>query len=204
MILAALSVALAGGAFDPGTYYDHPPRREMRARVEACGFDQVAVVKNKAKREVVRVGDTEASDEELRCAASLIDKTFYGDEFSPELAPRFAKLRAEIARPRQVATARIRFAKEPERGTPPERKLGESDIEIAKRVETFCGPAATGMFAEQAGQVAVSAQWLAAQQPGTFEGLMQMSDTIGCVAQASFIADFEFSMPQSAGNLAPM
>lgn len=194
---------MAGEAFDPSTYYDHPSRKVMRARIEACGFEQVAVVKNDAKREVVRVKDTEASDDELICAAKEIDKTFYGDEFSAELAPRFASFRAEIARPRQVATARLRFAKEPEKGPPPERLDGESDLALAKRVEAFCGAEAQGFFTVERGQLMTSNEWLAAQG-SSFEGLMAMADTMGCVIQASFIAELEFSMPKSAQNLVPM
>ena len=203
MILLALSLAIAGEAFDPSAYYDHPPRKEMRARVEACGLDQVSVVKNKAKREVVRVEDTEASDDELICAAKVIDKTFYGDEFSPQLAQRFARFRAEIARPRQIATARLRFAKEPERGPPPERLVDESDIALARRVESFCGTDAAGFFVEDAGHLSASREWAQARTR-TLDGIEQMAETMGCVIQASFIAELEFSMPQAESSLAPM
>lgn len=203
MILTALSLALAGQAFDPSTYYKSYSRKEMRARIEACGFDDVKLVKNKAKRVVVRVKDVSATDEELICAAAEIDTTFYGNQFSPELAERFALIHARVARPRRIAEARTRFAKEPERGTPPERLEGETNVELAKRVETFCGPKAEGAIASQSGQLAISAQWMAAQS-STLEGIVEMSDTLGCLFQASVIAGLDFDAPNSASALLPM
>lgn len=203
MILAALGLALAGQEFDPSTYYKTYSDKELRRAIEACGFEDVWVGRNKAKRAIVRVKDTEATDKELICAATIIDTTFKTGEFSPELAPRYSTFKAEIARPRQVATARIWFAKNPEMGPPPEREEGESDAEIAERVESFCGPKAKGFFAEQGERMVASPDW-ASRYSGNLDAIMEMADTMGCVIQASFIAELEFDMPQSQKDLMPL
>lgn len=195
MILAVVGLAAALQA-EPATIppYNHLERKEMRAVIEACGFKQVWVGRNKSKREVVRVSDTAATDEELTCAAMALDTTFYGDEFSPELAPRFAPIRAAFARPRQLAEARARFARSPEMGPPPERLAGESNLALAQRIETFCGDAAKGALVEQTGHILISGDWMA-QSSATLEGMVAMGNTMGCLLQASVIADLTLGVP---------
>ena len=179
--------------FDSNAYYETWSRKEVRQKVEECGFEEVKVYKNKAKATVVHVKDTGATDEELRCAAQRLDKTFYSYEFSPELAGRFAIFKDEVARQRQIAQARARFAREPERGPPPERLPDETDAALASRVEAFCGPGATGALEAHpgiAGAVTISAEWMAPQQQ-TLDGFEAMAETLGCVMQATVIADLQ-------------
>lgn len=169
--------------------------------VEACGFEDVWVGRNRDKREVVRVRDTAATDAELTCVAEAMDPTFYGAEFSPELAERFDAIRAAIARPRLLAEARARFAREPERGAPPERIEGESDIAMARRVETFCGADAAGAFLESGGIVAISPAWME-ERASNLDRLIELSETLGCIFQASIIADLPIMIPGN-GPAAP-
>lgn len=177
--------------FDSNAYYETWSREEVREKIEGCGFEEVRVYKNKAKATVVQVKDTRATDEQLRCAAERIDKTFYGHEFSPELAERFARFKAEVARPRQVAQARARFAREAEKGPPPERLVGETDAALASRIETFCGPKAKGALDARfgpAGTVVLSPEWIGPLQ-GNLDAIADLSETMGCLMQAAVIAD---------------
>ena len=197
MILALAGLAAALQAKPPAIPpYNHLERKEMRAVIEACGFTQVWVGRDKSKREVVRVNDKAATDEQLTCAAKALDTTFYGDEFSLELAPRFAPIMATVARPRQLAEARARFARSPEMGPPPERQAGESNLALAQRVETFCGDLAEGAFVEQAGHILISDDWMAVRA-ATPDGMVAMADTMGCLFQASVIADLTLGGPRA-------
>lgn len=193
MILAAASLLAALQAV-PAAQYEHYPRKEMRAKVEACGFAQVWVGRNKAKREVIRVKDQSAADDQLVCAAKAMDPTFYASEFAPELAERFAKIRAAIARPRVLAEARARFARSPEMGPPPERLPDEGELALAKRIEAFCGPAANGAFTDAAGRAAISGQWMQERSLSP-DAMVAMAGTLGCIIQASIIADIEIGGP---------
>lgn len=196
MSLAASLLGLAqaaNGTFDSNAYYETWSRKEMRQKIEECGFEKVKVYRNKAKAVVVQVEDTNASDEQLRCAAQRIDKTFYGHEFSPELAERFFVVKAEVARPRQVAQARAQFTKEPEKGPPPERLDGETDTALASRIETFCGPKAKGALDARfgpTGTVTLSPEWMGPMQ-GNLEAIADLAETMGCLMQAAVIADLE-------------
>lgn len=160
----------------------------MRAAVEACGFKQVWVGRDTREILIVRVKDTNASDEQLICAANALDTTFYMHEFSPELAPRFAPIRAAVARPRLVAEARARFAQEPERGPPPERLPGESSVAAAKRIEAFCGAVAEGALVQSGDHIMLSSEWMA-QRFSTVDAMIVNAGTMGCLMQASVIAD---------------
>jgi hypothetical protein len=192
--LAGLTAALQSAALPSPPPYDHLPPKEMRKVIETCGFTKVWVGRDKAKRSIVRVSDTIATDDQLTCAAKALDTTFYGSEFSPELAERFVPIRAAIARPRQLAEARARFAREPERGAPPERLPEESNIAVAKRVETFCGPVAKGALVEEAGSIKVSDDWMQ-QRSATPDAMVAMAATLGCIFQASVIAELELGGP---------
>ncbi|KEO88897.1 hypothetical protein EH31_15815 [Erythrobacter longus] len=186
-------VQAAPVTFDSNAYYEAWSSKEVRAKIEECGFEEVRVYKNKAKATVVQVKDTSASDAELRCAAERIDKTFYGYEFSPELAERFFAIKAEVARPRQIAQARARFAREPEKGPPPERLTGETDAALASRIETFCGPKAKGALDAgfgPAGMVTISPEWMGPMQ-GNLDAIADLAETMGCLMQAAVIADLE-------------
>ncbi len=191
LALASLAATLQAAAAAEPARYDHLPPKEMRAAIEACGFKQVWVGRDKRKRSVVRVSDTAATDDQLTCAAVVIDKTFYSDEFAPPLAERFAPIRSAIARPRQLDEARARFAREPQRGTPPERQEGETDLALAKRVEQFCGPGSAGAVLEEGGRIVISQGWMQEQMNGP-GGIVAMSSTMGCLFQASVIAGFQF------------
>jgi hypothetical protein len=188
LALAGLAAALQSAAPPEPPPYDHLPPKEMRKVIEACGFTKVWVGRDKAKRSVVRVSDTAATEDQLTCAAAALDTTFYGYEFSPELAARFAPIRAAIARPRQLAQARARFAKEPERGPPPERMPGEASPALAKRIEAFCGPAAKDALVEDAGYTLISSDWMA-ESSASPDAMVAMADTMGCIMQAAVIAD---------------
>lgn len=202
MFFAAGLLAMVQAApetFDSNAYYETWSRKEMRAKIEECGFEEVRVYKNKVKATVVQVKDASATDEQLRCAAERIDKTFYGHEFSPELAGRFSAIKAEVARPRQIAQARARFAREPEKGPPPERLDGETDAALASRIETFCGPKAKGALDARfgpAGTVAISPEWMAPMQ-GNLDAIADLAETMGCLMQAAVIADLQLGF---AGN----
>ena len=201
MLIAASLMAMVQAApepsmpepFDSNAYYETWSRKEMRAQIKDCGFEEVKVYKNKAKATVVKVDDTSATDRQLQCAADRIDRTFYYYEFSPELAERFAVFKEAVARPRQIAQARARFAKEPERGVPPERMAGESDAALADRIEAFCGPQANGALDTQLtvpGAAAVSPEWMARFQ-NSIDGITEMAEAMGCVMQAATIADLK-------------
>jgi hypothetical protein len=197
LIFAAVTLVAAAQSAAPlpeFPTYDHLPRKEMRAVIEACGFSQVWVGRNKEKREVVRVSDTTATDEQLTCAAKALDTTFYGHEFAPELASRFAPIMSAVAKPRQLAQARARFAREPERGPPPERLPDEADLSLAKRVEAFCGPAAEGAFVQENGYTLISGDWMQ-RFTVTPDAMATMGDTFGCLLQASVIADLPIGLP---------
>jgi hypothetical protein len=174
--------------------YNHFDPKPMRAVIAACGFKQVWVGKDKRKGSVVRVSDTAATDEQLTCAAKALDTTFYGYEFSPELTSRFAPIRAAIARPRQLAEARARFAREPERGPPPERLPDESNTALAKRVEAFCGTDAEGALVQEERYTLLSGDWMA-QRSATPDAMVAMAETMGCLMQASVIADLTLGRP---------
>jgi hypothetical protein len=174
--------------------YNHLDPKPMRAAIAACGFKQVWVGKDKRKRSVVRVSDTAATDEQLTCAAKALDTTFYDYEFSPELTPRFAPIRAAIARPRQLAEARARFAREPERGPPPERLPDESNVALAQRVEVFCGADAEGALVQEEGYTLLSGDWMA-QRSASPDAMVAMAETMGCLMQASVIADLTLGRP---------
>ena len=198
MIFAGLALAAALQAAPPALPpYNHLEPKPMRAAIEACGFKQVWVGRDKQKRSLVRVSDTSATDEQLTCAARALDTTFYGHEFSPELAARFAPIRAAFGRPRQLAEARARFAREPERGQPPERLPGESDLAIAKRIETFCGTGAAGALVAEGGYIMLSGNWMA-ERSATPDAMVAMAETMGCLMQASVIADL--ALGGSAGG----
>jgi hypothetical protein len=174
--------------------YNHLDPKPMRAVIAACGFQQVWVGKDTRKRSVVRVSDTAATDAQLTCAAKALDTTFYNYEFSPELTPRFAPIRASFARPRQLAEARARFAREPERGPPPERLPDESNVALARRVEAFCGPDAQQALVEEEGHILISGDWMT-ERSGSGAGMMVMAETMGCLMQASVIADLTLGRP---------
>ncbi len=193
LALAGLVAALQPEA-PPLPPYDHLAPKAIRAAIESCGFTQVRVGRDKAKRQVVRVSDKNATDDQLTCAAKALDTTFYGYEFAPELIARFAPIRAAIARPRQLAEARARFAKEPERGPPPERLPGESNEAVAQRIETFCGNKAEGAFVQEAGRIMISGDWMA-ERSATPDAMVAMADTMGCIMQASIIADLQIGGP---------
>ncbi len=193
--LAGLAAALQAPASAP-SFYNHLPPKEMRAAIEACGFKLVWVGKDKRKRSVVRVSDTVGTDEQLTCAATVIDKTFYTEEFAASLAERFAPIRAAVARPRQLAEALARFARSPEMGPPPERLPDETDVALAKRVETLCGSAAEGAFVQEAGAILISGDWMQ-QRSSTPDSMVAMASTIGCLMQAALIADLPIGRPAS-------
>lgn len=196
MIIALAGLAAALQAAPPSLpVYNHLPPKEMRKVIEACGFAEVWVGRDKAKRSLVRVSDTAATDEQLTCAAKAIDTTFYSWEFSSALTPRFAPIKAAIARPRQLAQARARFAREPERGPPPERLPEESDLALAKRVEAFCGRGADGALLQQEGSILVSGDWMA-QRASNPDAMVAMSETLVCIMQASIIADLTLGPPE--------
>jgi hypothetical protein len=195
LIVALAGLAAALQSAPPSLpAYDHLPRKEMRAVIEACGFTQVWVGRDKAKREIVKVSDKTGTDDQLTCAATALDTTFYGYEFSPELAQRFAPIKAVVARPRLLAQAQARFAKEPERGPVPERLAGESSLAAAKRIEAFCGPVAEGAFVEDAGRIMISGNWMA-ERSATPDAMVAMADAMGCIMQASIIADIDIGGP---------
>lgn len=191
LALVGLAAALQSAAPPP---HDHLPSKAMRATIEACGFKRVWVGRNTATRVIVRVSDTSATDEQLVCAAKALDTTFYGSEFAPELALRFAPIRTQIARPRLLAEARARFARQPERGAPPERLSTEADIAVARRTETFCGPAADGAFVEEADSIQISGDWMQ-QRSSTPDAMVAMADTLGCIVQAAVIAELDIGAP---------
>ncbi len=196
-VLAGLAAALQAPAAAPApapSFYNHVPPKEMRAAIEACGFKQVWVGKDKRKRSVVRVSDTAATDEQLICAATVIDKTFYTEDFAAPLPERFAQIRAMVARPRQLAEARARFARSPEMGPPPERSPNETTAALAKRVETFCGADAEGAFVQEAGAILISGDWIQ-QRSVTADDMVEMASTMGCLMQAAVIADLPIGPP---------
>ncbi len=193
MIFAVFGLAAALQAASPAAppappRYNHLEPKRMRAAIEACGFKQVWVGRDKTKASVVRVSDTSATDDQLTCAAKSLDVTFYSYEFSNELAPRFAPIKAVIARPRQLAEARARFARSPEMGPPPERLLDETDLALAKRIETFCGADAQAAFMQEAGAILISGDWIQ-QRSVTADDMVEMASTMGCLMQAAVIAD---------------
>ncbi|MBA4045164.1 MAG: hypothetical protein C0471_12200 [Erythrobacter sp.] len=194
LALAGLAAALQSAAPAEPPPYDHLAPKEMRKVIEACGFARVWVGRDKREILLVRVEDSSASDEQLICAAKAIDTTFYTHEFSPELAPRFAPIRAAVARPRQLAEARARFAKEPERGPPPERLPGESSLAVAKRIEAFCGAVAEGALVQSGDHIMLSGEWMA-RRFSTVDAMIVNAGTMGCLMQASVIADLQLSGP---------
>lgn len=194
LAVAALAAAALQAEAPPLPPYNHLEPKPMRAAIEICGFKQVWVGRDKQKRSVVRVSDTSATDEQLTCAAKALDTTFYSHDFSPELAPRFAPIKAAIARPRQLAEARARFAEEPERGPPPERQPDESDLALAKRVEAFCGASAQGALVGEGANIMVSGDWMA-QRSANLDAMVAMAETLGCLMQAAVIADLPIDGP---------
>jgi hypothetical protein len=142
----------------------------------------------------VRFSDTAGTDEQLTCAATVIDKTFYTEEFAAPLSERFAPIRAVVARPRQLAEARGRFARSPEMGPPPERSPDETDVALAKRVESFCGADAEGALVQEAGAILISGDWMQ-QRSATADDMVEMASTMGCLMQAAVIAELPIGRP---------
>ncbi|MEP2735394.1 MAG: hypothetical protein ABJP34_03770 [Erythrobacter sp.] len=114
--------------------------------------------------------------------------TFHFALFKGDLMQRFQEFSAELTRPRAVAQAEAYFAERPELGELPQRKDGETDIVLARRLEKFCGPAAVGLFTDQFGMLSVGHDWL--QRPA--EDFAKRSEVFGCVFQAAVLVDLEF------------
>lgn len=193
-MLAAAGLLLAThGATEP--VYEQPTHDEMRARIELCGFEQVAVVYEESlQSDVVSIEDSEATDEQLLCAAKAVDLTFYIAEFAPDLTGRFYELREELARPRAVAASKAYFAERSDFGQLPERASEESDIEFARRVEKFCGPQAIGVFTDEFGGIGISQTWMGEilKEGPTSEVFEFYAETLGCLMHASTLTDLEF------------
>lgn len=174
--------------------YEQPAHEEVQTRLETCGFEHVTVGYQEALRsDVVAVTDETASDEEVLCAAKALDSTIYISLFEPGISERFSKFSDDLARPRLRTLAEEYFAERPELGEPPTRLADETDAALAKRIETFCGPKATGAFAAKNGRIAISASWIKAfiQNGDAWDAYFE---TYGCLYRAALFADMRIGI----------
>lgn len=166
-----------------------PRPDEIQTRLEACGFESVSVkYDDELYNYVVSVADEIASDEEVYCAAKAMDETFYMAHLGLNLQKRYDDYRAELARSREIARARIFFSDYPELGEPPKRNADESDWSKAKRIEAFCGPRTEGAFTDEFGGVAISPEWLrkTLKIGGPADDYFE---TVGCLRNAATLAE---------------
>lgn len=182
---ASLALALQGGEWPE---YEPVPNEEMEARLKDCGFEQVTAEYDEAlQRNTVSIGDKEASDEQIKCAANAIDLTLHMPSFSLELTERYYAEAQELARPRAKAIAKAYFSEKPELGEVPMRAQGESEEDFAGRLESFCGLEAKGAFTAKIGALTISPKWGEIVERDFRKG----SEMLGCLMFAATLNDLE-------------
>lgn len=187
-MLAAAGLLLAMQA-SGDVQFEHPTHDEVHTRLVACGFEKVTILyEEEIFSDVVIVADKDATDDEILCAAKALSRTAYVPEFERSISRRYNEFSNELARPLAQALAIEFFSERPEMGDPPSRNPDESDIELAKRIEAFCGPSTEGAFTDEFGGVVISPEW--------FRKVIKIGgpaddffEAVGCLINAATLTD---------------
>lgn len=194
MLLAAALLWSGQGysAADVSVDFEQISHREMARRMSDCGLTSVDIgYQDELQSDVVSIADPEISSDKLRCIAEKSWKTFYIVEFAEPYWLQYAEITNELWNPIMVSQARLHFSERPELGPPPERREGESDPELAKRIQTFCGPKATGAFTfEYGGSAAISPDWATDLDIANPDSVEMFS----CLTNAALLAGLRFGL----------
>ena len=160
MLLLAAGVNMSNPDPALAEGYEHLTYQEVTDRLSACGVKQISIsFDEELQDDVIQIGDTDLSDSQLRCIVHATHKTFYNVELQGPFLGSYYEIREELAWPETKARLEAFFAERPHLGPPPQRIDGESDDDLAQRIELFCGPKAKGAFTREFGALTISMEW---------------------------------------------
>ena len=193
MLHAAIALAALAGGLSADTVddYQYVSHTQMAERMSSCGFDAVEIsYEDYLQSDVVRIADQAATDEQINCLINGPRKTFYVVEVEQPLAPKYYERLDVVTRPEIIAKYRAWFAARPEFADPPKRQIGESDDDLAQRIEDFCGPKAVGAFAREYGILTFSHEWM----QGLMNDLAAHSEISTCVFYAASLSNLPIGL----------
>lgn len=129
-------------------------------QVGRCGFPSVTLSFDQALGQYVVVvpGIKDASDDQLRCAAEVSLKTDYYVDFRVPLNRRYDQVYWPLAEGEGRADAREWLARRGLLSKLPAYEKGKIDqLAFARRLESLCGPGASGAFAIEQGTLILKA-----------------------------------------------
>ncbi|WP_370190112.1 hypothetical protein [Qipengyuania sp.] len=89
-----------------------------------------------------------------------------------------------------IARYKAWFAARPEFADPPERQVGESDDDLAQRIEESCGPKAAGAFTREQSVLTFSPEWMQSLMENRDGG----SEILNCVFYAASLSSLPIGL----------
>lgn len=177
---------------DPAEGYEQISYEAVAERISGCGVESIAIeFDDLFQSDVIRIGDPELTDSQLQCIVRATRKTFYDVMFEGPFLGRYHEIREEVAWPETRARLEAFFAERPHLGPVPVRREGETDDQLAKRIEAFCGPEADGAFGREFGVLTISRQWLGPPEAIVHRDHRMFGETFGCVLNAAVLSGLD-------------
>lgn len=161
-------------------------RPEVAIRqVKACGFRDVTAKEDQELQEEVLLvsGVTTASTQQLRCVAKASLRTVYFVEFPRSLYAAYQRVFDQLGDEQAKFDARVWLSRQGLLHKLPVYRQGKvDDLLFARKLESLCGPKATGVFVRKSGMVTMDL--------GTPEKPTIDSGTFVCLTYAANAAGF--------------